>query len=118
MMLKKIVLTLAIFVPGVALAAPAAVPASLVGTWRSDDTSAGSSKGTMVLKSDGVIEEQPDGFPVSSGHVAVHGAFLDIDLGAQMGKASVAYHLENNGKVLAAQYSDGTRQKFNKVEKK
>ena len=91
---------------------------NLVGTWRSDDIASGNSKGTMVLKKNGEVDMQPDGFPVSSGHYKVQGAFLDVDLGEALGKASIAYRLEKGGKVLEAQYADGTRQTFNKVEKK
>jgi hypothetical protein len=113
--LKKAVAGATLFaISALALAAPN----SLVGTWRSDDESAGSSKGTMVIKADGSIDMQPDGFPVSSGHYEVHGPFLDVDMGKEMGKASIAYSLGKGGKTFDAQYSDGTRQKFKKVEKK
>lgn len=116
-MLKKIAVTLAIFIPvASALAAPV-TPAGLLGTWRSDDTSGGSDKGTMVLKKGGEVDMQPDGFPASIGHYTVHTNFIEIDMG-QYGKSTIAYHLENKGKLLDAQYADGSRQKFNKVEQK
>jgi hypothetical protein len=116
-MLKQVAIALAIFGPVSAALAAATVPTGLVGTWRSDDESAGSSKGTMVLKSDGVIEMQPDGFPVASGHFTIHGAFVDVDMG-KLGNTDIAYRLDKGGRALDAQYADGTRQKFNKVEKK
>jgi hypothetical protein len=116
-MIKQIAIALAILTPVSATLAASAMPTSIVGTWRSDDESAGSSKGTMVLKPDGVIEMQPDGFPVASGHYEVHGAFVDVDMG-KLGKSDIAYRLDKGGRVLDAQYADGTRQKFNKVEKK
>ena len=57
-MLKKFAVTLAIFIPvASALAAPV-TPAGLLGTWRSDDTSGGSDKGTMVLKKGGEVADE------------------------------------------------------------
>lgn len=113
-MLKKFVATLAIFIP---VASALAAPVGLLGTWRSDDTSGGSDKGTMVFKKGGEVDMQPDGFPASVGHYDTHGNFIEIDMG-KFGKSTIAYHLDNKGKLLDAQYADGSRQKFNKVEQK
>ena len=96
-----------------AAATAQAANAPLAGLWRSDDTAGGSSKGTMVLSTDGTATLQPDGYDAIEGRWKTDGPLLNITVPNQ-GSVYISYTLSKDGKTLKVQYEDGRRQTFSK----